>query len=207
MTVHLLDNTVLQHKLGLLRDKNTHSEEFRRLLGELSVQIFYEALQQEATATIDIETPLATTQAQSIDTNISLVSVMRAGNGMLDPILKFWPTASVGHFGIYRDKQINSTVEYYFKMPAAIAESTVFLLDPVLATGETANACIERMKEIGCSKIRFLSLIASKPGLEMIEASHPDVKLYAINTDDTLAENGFMTPGVGDINARYFNTR
>ena len=207
MATHRISSRILQHKLGILRNEATGAEEFRRVLGEISVHLFSEALNDLPAITESIATPIAETDIESIHSSVALISIMRAGNCMLDSVLGYWPDASVGHFGIYRDKIIDNTVEYYFKMPQSVAEATVFLLDPVIATGETANACVLRMKEIGCKDIRFISILASAQGVATLERNHPDVQLYTMDTMDDLNSDGFLTPGVGDINARFYSTQ
>ena len=207
MPLTLVNNTIMLHKLGVLRNSDTPAETFRRLLGELSVQLFFAAADTLAVEEVEIATPLATTTASRVSDKLSLVPVMRAGNGMLEAILRVWPQAWVGHVGIYRDKFLNNTVEYYFKMPAEIGTSTVMLMDPIIATGETAMASIERLKEVGCSHIQFLSIVTSRQGMALLEERHPDVHIFSVTAGEDLTDEGFASPGIGDVGARFYNTR
>lgn len=206
MPVTLIDNPLMQHKLASLRNVDTPSDSFRRILALMSVQIFYEAARDLPYEKKLITAPFAVASCNRINKSVALVPLMRAGNGMAESILIFWPDAAVGHIGIYRDKFIKNTVEYYFKMPKGITESAVFVLDPIIATGDTAIASIDRLKEIGCSDIRCLSILTSHQGKEMLMQHHPDVKLFAVSTDDDLTEDGYITPGIGDVGSRYYNT-
>ena len=207
MPVILIDNPLMQHKLASLRNVNTASDSFRRILSQISVQIFYEAARDLPNAAQTISTPFADVSVNRISKSVALISVMRAGIGMSESILNLWPDAAVGHIGIYRDKFIKNTVEYYFKMPKGVDASAIFVLDPIIATGDTAIATIDRLKEIGCSDIRYLSILTSSQGKETLMQNHPDVKLYAVCTEDEINEQGYLTPGLGDVGARYYNTR
>jgi uracil phosphoribosyltransferase len=205
MPVTLIDNPLMQHKLGSLRNINTPSDSFRRVLAQMSVQIFYEAARDLPNAAQTITTPFAQTSVNRINKSVALIPVMRAGLGMSEAILNLWPDAAVGHIGIYRDKFIQNTVEYYFKMPKGIADAAIFVLDPIVATGDTAIATIDRLKEIGCSDIRYLSLLTSSQGADMLMQTHPDVKLFAVSIDDQINNEGYLTPGLGDVGSRYYN--
>lgn len=206
MPVTLIDNPVMQHKLGSLRNVDTPSDSFRRILALMSVQIFYEAARDLPFAKQPVTAPFGSTHANRISKSVALVPLMRAGSGMMESILTFWPDAAVGHIGIYRDKFIKNTVEYYFKMPKGISEAAVFVLDPIIATGDTVIASIDRLKEVGCTDIRCLSILTSGQGKDMLLQHHPDVKLFAVSTDDDLTEDGYITPGIGDVGSRYYNT-
>ena len=205
MPVTLIDNPLMQHKLGSLRNVETPSDSFRRVLAQMSVQIFYEAARDLPNAAQTITTPFAQTSVNRINKSVALIPVMRAGLGMSEAILNLWPDAAVGHIGIYRDKFIQNTVEYYFKMPKGIADAAIFVLDPIVATGDTAIATIDRLKEIGCSDIRYLSLLTSSQGADMLMQTHPDVKLFAVSIDDHVNDEGYLTPGLGDVGSRYYN--
>ena len=207
MAFNIIDNPFLKHKLSLLRSVDTPSHEFRQLISEISAQIFCDAAKSFQCEKVEIETPFASSLSEKIEIPISLIPVMRAGNGMLESILKIWPTASVGHIGIYRDKFLNHTVEYYFKMPNSIVESKVFILDPIIATGETAMACVDRLKEIGCKDICFLCILTTRNAQEELLKRHPDVEIYAVSDDDEITSEGYLTPGIGDFGARYYNTK
>lgn len=206
MPVTLIDNPLMQHKLASLRNENTPADSFRRVMAQMSVQIFYEAARGLPYAAQTIQTPFASTEVNRISKSVVLIPVMRAGLGMSEAIVNLWPDAAVGHIGIYRDKFIQNTVEYYFKMPKGVANSAVFVLDPIVATGDTAIATIDRLKEIGCSDIHYLSLLTSQQGAEVLMQTHPDVKLFAVSTSDSINEEGYLTPGLGDVGSRYYNT-
>ncbi len=205
MPVTLIDNPIMQHKLASLRNVETAADSFRRVLVQMSVQIFYEAARDLPFASKTIYTPFASTQVNRINKNVVLIPVMRAGLGMSEAIVNLWPDAAVGHIGIYRDKFIQNTVEYYFKMPKGVADAAIFVLDPIIATGDTAIATVDRLKEIGCKDIYYLSLLTSQQGADMLMDTHPDVKLFAVSTSDTINEQGYLTPGLGDVGARYYN--
>lgn len=206
MPVTLIDNPLMQHKLASLRNENTPADSFRRVMAQMSVQIFYEAARGLPYAAQTIQTPFASTEVNRISKSVVLIPVMRAGLGMSEAIVNLWPDAAVGHIGIYRDKFIQNTVEYYFKMPKGVANSAVFVLDPIVATGDTAIATIDRLKEIGCSDIHYLSLLTSQQGADVLMETHPDVKLFAVSTSDSINEEGYLTPGLGDVGSRYYNT-
>lgn len=196
----------MQHKLGSLRNVETPSDSFRRIMAQMSVQLFYEAARDLPNAPQTITAPFASTQVNRISKQVALIPLMRAGIGMMESILNLWPDAAVGHIGIYRDKFLKNTVEYYFKMPVGVADAAIFVLDPIIATGDTAIASIDRLKEIGCSDIRYLSVLTSSQGKDAVLEAHPDVNLYAVSTDDSLNEEGYITPGIGDVGTRYYNT-
>ncbi len=205
MPVTLIDNPLMQHKLASLRNKDTPADSFRRVMVQMSVQIFYEAARDLPCASQTINTPFTSTEVNRISKSVVLIPVMRAGLGMSEAIVNLWPDAAVGHIGIYRDKFIQNTVEYYFKMPKDVVNSAIFVLDPIIATGDTAIATIDRLKEIGCRDIHYLSLLTSQQGAEMLMQTHPDVKLFAVSTSDDINEEGYLTPGLGDVGARYYN--
>jgi uracil phosphoribosyltransferase len=204
--VTVINHPVLQHKLSFLRDKNTEPAEFRRITKEVSKYIVYEATKDLKMEKMSISTPLADAQVDRIVDPPIVVSVMRAGNGMLDSILEVLPFAGAGHIGIYRDKFIKNTVEYYFKIPNNSKGKTVLLLDPLIATGDTAIACIDRLKNYEVGEIRFLSLLSSKKGLEDVISAHPDVKIFTLGIDTEMNEKGYIIPGLGDAGDRLFKT-
>lgn len=206
MPVTLVNNPLMIHKLGTLRNSDIASDTFRRTLAQMSVQMFYEATKDLDSQTQSINSSFGTIEVERISNKIVLVPLMRSGLGMLDPILTLWPDASVGHIGIYRDKFLKNTVEYFFKLPKEIGKSRTYLLDPIIATGDTAIASVDRLKEAGCKDICFLSLLVSETGKNALMHFHSDVKLFTISTTDTLHNDGYLQPGIGDVCARYYNT-
>jgi len=207
MPVTVIQNPIMQHKLGLLRDVNTPSDSFRRAVSEMSVQLFYEAASDLPLVEKEVTSPFSTTRVKRAAKSVTLIALMRAGNGMMESILDMWSEASVGFIGIYRDKFLKNTVEYYFKMPIGIADSAVFVLDPIIATGDTAIASVDRLKETGCTDIRYLSVLTSAQGKDALIECHPDVHLYAVSVTDEVNDDGYIVPGIGDVGSRYYNTR
>lgn len=202
-----INHPLLKHKLGYLRDKNTLSNEFRELMKEISRILAYEVMRDwKDFDKLEIETPIAKAQIERIVQPPVVVSIMRAGNGMLDAVLSMIPFAQVGFIGIYRDKFIHNTVEYYFKMPKDIKGRQVVICDPLLATGDTLLAAIDRLKSYEVGKIKVLSVLASTYGLERIHHFHPDVDFYYINEEKDLNEKGYLVPGLGDAGDRLFQT-
>jgi uracil phosphoribosyltransferase len=206
--IHVIDHPLVRHKLGYIRDKNTNSYEFRELVKEVSRILTYEALRSwESTVLVDIETPIAKTKVERISQPPVVVSIMRAGNGMLDAVLSMIPFASAGFIGIYRDKFIHNTVEYYFKMPAEIRGRVSFLCDPIIATGDTAIAAIERLKSYEVGKIKILSLLISQHAMERLQAAHPDVEIYTLCIEKEMNSSGYLVPGLGDSGDRLYQTK
>ena len=203
---HRVHHPVVQHKLSLLRDKNTSPLSFRLVIEEISQFLAYEATQDLKTSLVPIHTPLEATQGEMVTEPVVLVSIMRAGNGMLNGMLRILPFATVGHIGIYRDRFTKSTVEYYLRLPQDIQGKTVLLLDPLLATGDTACAAIERLKEFGVGKIRFVCFLASPQGLARLNELHPEVEAYTLNIEKGLDEKGYLLPGLGDAGDRLYDT-
>jgi uracil phosphoribosyltransferase len=204
--LHIIHHPVAAHKLGVMRDQKTSSLSFRLIVEELSQFLAYEASRDLVTASKTVETPLEMTTVESVTEQICLVSIMRAGNGMLSGMLRILPFALVGHIGIYRDKFINGTVEYYLRLPKSVEGKRTLLLDPLLATGETANAAIERLKEYGVKQIRFLTLLAAPEGVESVLAKHPDIEIYTLSLERGLNEKGYILPGLGDAGDRLYDT-
>jgi uracil phosphoribosyltransferase len=204
--VRLIDHPILQHSLATLRDKRTDSAEFRRELHGITRLLAYEASRDLATCLIEIETPLASTQAQIVSETPIVVSIMRAGNAMLDAMLSVMPFAAAGHIGIYRDKFINNTVEYYLKLPEDANGRRIYLVDPLLGTGDTAIACIDRLKTYDVGRITFVCVLCSEVGLERLFHFHPDVDVYTLAIEPQLNENGYLIPGLGDVGARIYKT-
>ncbi|MCB0407278.1 MAG: uracil phosphoribosyltransferase [Bdellovibrionales bacterium] len=205
--LNLIEHPLLLHKVGFLRDKNTKSSEFRSIIKELSRYLAYEATKDYELTTADVETPWENTTVQRIATPPIVVSIMRAGNGMLDSLLTTLPFAQAGHIGIYRDKFIKNTVEYYFKLPENCKGKPILLADPLLATGDTIIASIDRLKQYEVGEIRCLCILVSKQGLSDLYEAHPDVKVYAISVERELNEMGYLLPGLGDAGDRLYNTK
>lgn len=203
----LVDHPIVRHTLTQLRDKNTESPAFRRRLNEVARLIAYEASRDLTTRPVEIETPLAKMKGENIANNPVIVSIMRAGNGMLDGLLSMMPFAAAGHIGIYRDKFIHNTVEYYLKLPNDIKGKQIFLADPLLATGDTAIACVDRLKQFEVGPITLLCVLVSKRGLEQLQHFHPDVKVYAISVEPEMNESGYLIPGLGDAGDRIYMTQ
>ncbi|NOT78948.1 MAG: uracil phosphoribosyltransferase [Bacteriovoracaceae bacterium] len=206
--VTVVNHPLLKHKLGLIRDKNTSSNDFRELTKEISKILAYEAMREwDQFETVSIETPIAKTTIQKIKNPPVVVSVLRAGNGMLDAVLSMIPISSAGFIGIYRDKFINTTVEYYFKMPENIKGKEILLCDPLIATADTIVAAIDRLKQYEVGKIKVLSLITSKIGLERLSFFHPDVEVLTLNIEADINDSGYLVPGLGDAGDRLFQTK
>ncbi|MCR9206299.1 MAG: uracil phosphoribosyltransferase [Halobacteriovoraceae bacterium] len=204
---HKISHPLLRHKLGYLRDKDTLSKEFRDIMKEISRVMAYEVMRDwKHFDIVDVETPIAKTTIERIVNVPIVVSVLRAGNGMLEGVLSMVPFAQVGFIGIYRDKFINNTVEYYFKLPPNVKDREVILCDPLLATGDTLIACIDRLKSYEVGKIKVMSVLASTDGLERIQAFHPDVEFYFIDEEKELNDKGYLVPGLGDAGDRLFQT-
>jgi uracil phosphoribosyltransferase len=206
--VHVITHPLVQHKLTLMREKQRSTNSFRRLLGEISMLMAYEVTRDMPTQLIDIETPLEAMRSPVIDGKKTVfVSIMRAGAGFLDGMLNVVPGARVGHIGLYRDPKTLVAVEYYFKMPAEMAERDVIVLDPMLATGNSAVAAVERLKETGPRSIRFCCLLAAPEGLARFHDRHPDVPVYTASVDRALNAEGYIVPGLGDAGDRIFGTK
>ena len=206
--VHHITHPLIQHKLTLMREKTRSTSSFRRLLGEISMLMAYEVTRDMPTQLIDIETPLERMQSPVIDGKKTVfVSIMRAGAGFLDGMLNVVPGARIGHIGLYRDPKTLVAIEYYFKMPADMQERDAIVLDPMLATGNSAVAAVERLKETGPKSIRFVCLLAAPEGLKNFHASHPDVPVYTAAIDRQLNEHGYIVPGLGDAGDRLFGTK
>lgn len=206
--VVVLDHPLLKHKLGYLRDKNTVSSDFRELTKEISRILAYEVMREwKDVAKVDIETPMAKTKVDRIQSAPVVVSIMRAGNGMLDPVLSMIPFAAAGFIGIYRDKFIHNTVEYYFKMPEEIKGRMAILCDPLVATAETMIAAIERLKSYEVKEIKVLTILLSEIAIQRIEEQHPDVQIFTLNIEKEVNESGYLIPGLGDAGDRLYQTK
>jgi uracil phosphoribosyltransferase len=206
--VHVVSHPLVQHKLTLMREKTRSTNSFRRLLHEIAMLMAYEVTRDMPTQLITIETPLETMQAPVIDGKKTVfVVIMRAGEGFLDGMLEVVPGARVGHVGLYRDPKTLVAVEYYFKMPQDMHERDAIVLDPMLATGNSAVAAVERLKETQPKSIRFVSLLAAPEGLKNFHDHHPDVPVFTAAVDRQLDEHGYIVPGLGDAGDRLFGTR
>ena len=206
--VHRLDHPLIQHKLSLMRRKDVSTMSFRHLLHEISMLMAYEVTRDMPTHLVQIETPLETMQAPMIDGKKTVfVVIMRAGSGFLDGMLEVVPGARVGHVGLYRDPKTLVAVEYYFKMPQDMHERDAIVLDPMLATGNSAVAAVERLKETRPKSIRFVSLLAAPEGLANFHAHHPDVPVYTAAIDRQLNDHGYIVPGLGDAGDRIYGTK
>ncbi|QXL84628.1 uracil phosphoribosyltransferase [Comamonas sp. NLF-1-9] len=206
--IHVIDHPLVQHKLTLMRRKDASTNSFRRLLGELATLMAYEVTRDMPLSDIEIETPLETTTGKVIDgKKLVLVSILRAGNGFLDGMLDVVPGARVGHIGLYRDPATLQAVEYYFKMPSGMKERDVIVVDPMLATGNSASAALTRLKQTGPRSIKFVCLLAAPEGIATLQAAHPDVPIYTSAIDRQLNEHGYILPGLGDAGDRIFGTK
>ncbi|HRL36304.1 MAG: uracil phosphoribosyltransferase [Ottowia sp.] len=206
--VHHVTHPLVQHKLTLMRNKDASSTTFRTLLGELAALMAYEITRDMPTQLVEIETPLEKMKSPMIDgKKLVFASILRAGNGMLDGLLRVVPNARVGHVGLYRDPQTLQAVEYYYKMPADMAERDVIAVDPMLATGHSAVAAIDKLKAAGPRSIKFLCLLAAPEGICTLHAAHPDVPIYTAAIDRELNDHGYILPGLGDAGDRIFGTK
>lgn len=208
MSVHVIDHPLLQHKLTYVRSEDTTTDNFRRLVREIASMLVYEVTRDLSTEMIDIRTPVATCRAPVVSgKKLCLVSILRAGNGMLDGMIDLLPGARVGHIGLYRDPETLEPVEYYFKVPEDIQERLVIVVDPMLATGNSAIAALSRLKEVGVSSLKLVCLIGSPEGVQAVQAAHPDVPLTLAAVDERLNEHGYIVPGLGDAGDRMFGTK
>ncbi|WP_431276399.1 uracil phosphoribosyltransferase [Variovorax ureilyticus] len=206
--VHLLDHPLVQHKLTLMRRKEASTNSFRRLLNEISMLMAYEVTRDMPMQDIEIETPLETMHAKVIDgKKVVLVSILRAGTGILDGMLSIIPGARVGHIGLYRDPKTLTAVEYYFKMPSGMEERDAIVVDPMLATGNSAVAAVERLKELNPKSIKFVCLLTCPEGIKTMQEAHPDVPIYTAAIDRELNSHGYILPGLGDAGDRIFGTK
>ena len=206
--VTVCDHPLVQHKLTLMRMRETSSGSFRRLLGEVAALMAYEVTRETPMHEVEIRTPLETMQARLIDgKKVVLVPILRAGTGLLDGFLSVIPGARVGHVGLYRDHETLDAVEYYFKMPGNMPERDAVVLDPMLATGNSAVAAITRLKQTSPRSIRFVCLVASPEGIAHLQAAHPEVPIHTAAIDRQLDQRGYILPGLGDAGDRIFGTR
>ena len=206
--VHVITHPLVQHKLTLMRNKEASTNSFRRLLNELSSLMAYEVCRDMPLQDVQIETPLETMTAKVIDgKKLVFVSILRAGNGILDGVLSVVPGARVGHIGLYRDPKTLQAVEYYFKMPKSMEERDIVVVDPMLATGNSAAAAVTRLKACKPRSIKFLCLLTCPEGIAAMHAAHPDVPIYTAAVDRELNDHGYILPGLGDAGDRIFGTQ
>ena len=204
----ITDHPLIQHKVTLIRDKNTPSKEFRELVSEIAMLMCYEATRDLPLKEIEVETPVALARTKVLaGRKLALVPILRAGLGMCDGMLALVPAAKVGHIGMYRDPETHTPHEYYCKLPADIEERDVILLDPMLATGGSAIDAVNALKKRSPRSIKFVCIIAAPEGIEALSAAHPDVQIYAASRDERLNENKYILPGLGDAGDRIFGTK
>ncbi len=207
-SVTIVDHPLVQHKLTLMRRKETPTAEFRRLVREVAMLLGYEITRDLPLTTVSVETPLMETEARVLaGKKLCIVTILRAGNGLLDGMLDLLPSARVGHVGIYRDPATLQAVEYYYKVPQDIAERPVIVVDPMLATGNSAAAAIARLKRDGAGDVRFACLLAAPEGVAHFHEEHPDVPIFTAAVDRGLNEHGYILPGLGDAGDRIYGTR
>ncbi len=208
-SLHVLDHPLLQHKLSIMRDKNTGVKEFRETVGEVAALMCYEATRNLPTKEVQIETPMCPATVRVLaGKKLAIVPILRAGLGMVDSIISLIPSAKVGHIGLFRDPQTHEPVEYYCKMPPDISERQVFIVDPMLATGGSASAAIKVLKEkYGCKSITLMDIIAAPEGIETVRRDHPDVDIFVTAVDERLNEHAYILPGLGDAGDRIFGTK
>lgn len=204
----LVDHPLVQHKVSMLRDKETSTKDFRELVEEISLLMAYEVTRDLPLKDIEIETPLAKAKTKVISgRSIGIIPILRAGLGMVNGILKLVPNAKVGHIGVYRDPKTMAPVEYYCKLPFDSIERDLIVADPMLATGGSASMAINFLKEKNCNKIKYMCIVAAKQGVEKLQKDHPDVDIFAAAFDEKLDEHGYIVPGLGDAGDRLFGTK
>ena len=207
-TVHVLDHPLIQHKLAILRSKDTPVKEFRELVGEIAGLMCYEATRNLPTEEVIVETPVATAKCRMLSgKKLAIVPVLRAGLGMVDTMVSLIPAAKIGHIGLYRDPETHKPVEYYCKLPDDIGNRVVFVVDPMLATGGSAIAAIDFLKQHGCKQIIMMNIIGCPEGVAAVQAAHPDVEVYLAAVDEKLNEHAYIVPGLGDAGDRLFGTK
>ena len=206
--VTVVDHPLVQHKLTIMRDKETSTAGFRRLLREISLLLCYEVTRELDLTTRTIETPLEEMEAPTLEgKKLVFASVLRAGNGLLDGMLDLVPAARVAHIGLYRDHETLEAIEYFFKAPSDLADRLVIVVDPMLATANSAIAAIDKLKERGATNLRFLCLLAAPEGIERFTKAHPDVPVFTASIDQKLNEKGYIVPGLGDAGDRMYGTK
>lgn len=206
--VHVLDHPLIQHKLAILRSKDTSVKEFRELVGEIAGLMCYEATRNLPVKEVEVETPITTAKCKMLaGKKLAIVPVLRAGLGMVDNMVALIPSAKIGHIGLYRDPESHKPVEYYCKLPEDIGSRQVYVVDPMLATGGSAVAAINFLKKHGCKNIIMMNIIGAPEGVAAVQAAHPDVEIYLAALDEKLNENAYIVPGLGDAGDRIFGTK
>ena len=206
--VHVLDHPLIQHKLAILRSKNTSVKEFRELISEISGLMCYEATRNLPTKEVEILTPVAMAKCRRLaGKKLAIIPILRAGLGMVDAMVDLIPSAKIGHIGLYRDPETHLPVEYYCKLPEDIGNRQVFVVDPMLATGGSAVAAIDFLKKYGCKSIIMMNIIGSPEGVAAVQAAHPDVEIYLAALDEKLNDHAYIVPGLGDAGDRIFGTK
>ena len=207
-TVHVLDHPLIQHKLAILRDEKTSVKEFRELVSEISGLMCYDATRNLPTEEVEVQTPVAKAKCRMLaGKKLAIIPILRAGLGMVDSMVDMIPSAKIGHIGLYRDPQTHKPVEYYCKLPDDIGARQVFVVDPMLATGGSAIAAIDFLKQHGCKNIIMMNIIGAPEGVAAVQEAHPDVELYLAAVDEKLNENAYIIPGLGDAGDRIFGTK
>ena len=206
--VHVLDHPLIQHKLAVLRSKNTSVKEFRELVNEISGLMCYEATRNLPTVEVEVETPITTAKCRMLaGKKLAIVPLLRAGLGMVDAMVDLIPSAKIGHIGLYRDPETHLPVEYYCKLPEDIGNRVVFVVDPMLATGGSAIAAIDFLKKRGCKNIIMMNIIGCPEGISAVQKAHPDVEMYLAACDKGLNDHAYIVPGLGDAGDRIFGTK
>ena len=206
--VCVFDHPLIQHKLSILRDEKTPVKEFRELISELAMLMCYEATRDLPLEEVEVKTPVAVAKCKRISgKKLAIVPILRAGLGMVDGMVSMMPNVKVGHVGLFRDPETHEPVKYYYKMPADINERDVIVVDPMLATGGSASAAIQFLKDDGAKSVRLMSIIAAPEGIARMQADHPDVDIYVAALDDHLNEHAYIVPGLGDAGDRIFGTK
>ena len=207
-SVHVLDHPLIQHKLAILRSKNTSVKEFRELISEISGLMCYEATRSLPTKEVEVQTPVAVAKCRRLaGKKLAIIPILRAGLGMVDAMVDLIPSAKIGHIGLYRDPETHLPVEYYCKLPEDIGNRQVFVVDPMLATGGSAVAAIDFLKQYGCKSIIMMNIIGSPEGVAAVQKAHPDVDIYLAALDEKLNEHAYIVPGLGDAGDRIFGTK
>ena len=206
--VHVLNHPLIQHKLAILRDKNTGTKEFRALINEIAGLMCYEATRNLPTVEVEVETPIMTAKCKILaGKKLAIVPILRAGLGMVDAMVDLIPSAKIGHIGLYRDPETHEPVEYYCKLPEDVGNRQVFVVDPMLATGGSAVAAIDFLKKHGCKQIIMMNIIGCPEGIKTVQDAHPDVEMYLAACDERLNEHAYIIPGLGDAGDRIFGTK
>ena len=206
--VYVLDHPLIQHKLAILRDKDTGTKEFRALVNEIAGLMCYEATRNLPTREVDVQTPITTARCRMLaGKKLAIVPILRAGLGMVDAMVDLIPSAKIGHIGLYRDPETHEPVEYYCKLPEDIGKRQVYLVDPMLATGGSAVAAIDFLKKRGCKSIIMMNIIGCPEGIKRVTEEHPDVDIYMAACDEKLNEHAYIVPGLGDAGDRIFGTK